>query len=51
MDIDSIIDSLKIRQQNDTSTLEAIVDVVIAESPNQLAEYKSGKVNLFGFFV
>jgi len=45
------VDSLALRQSNDLGALEAIADAVIAESPNQLAEYKSGKVNLFGFFV
>jgi aspartyl-tRNA(Asn)/glutamyl-tRNA(Gln) amidotransferase subunit B len=48
---DEWTDSLSLRQKNDTWALEAIVDIVIAESPNQLAEYKSGKINLFGFFV
>lgn len=48
---DAWVDSLSLRQKNDLGALEAIVDAVIAESPNQLAEYKSGKVNLFGFFV
>lgn len=48
---DEWTDSLSLRQKNDTAVLELIVDTVIAESPNQLAEYKSGKINLFGFFV
>ncbi len=51
LDINFNIDYLEIRQKNDLSALEAIVDLVIAESPGQLAEYKAGKVNLFGFFV
>ncbi len=45
------VDSLSLRQTNDTAALEAIADAVIAESQTQLAEYHSGKVNLFGFFV
>lgn len=48
---DTWVDSLSLRQTNDTAALEAIADVVIAESQTQLAEYQSGKVNLFGFFV
>ena len=48
---DAWIDSLSLRQTNDTAALEAIADAVIVESQAQLAEYQSGKVNLFGFFV
>ncbi|MBC7498752.1 Asp-tRNA(Asn)/Glu-tRNA(Gln) amidotransferase subunit GatB [Candidatus Gracilibacteria bacterium] len=48
---DEWVDSLSLRQTNDTGALEAIADAVIAESQTQLAEYKNGKVNLFGFFV
>ena len=48
---DEWIDTLSLRQKNDLGVLEAIVDAVLAESPNQLAEYQSGKINLFGFFV
>ncbi len=31
--------------------MEAIVDAVLAANPSQMAEYQSGKVNLFGYFV
>lgn len=48
---DTWVDSLSLRQKNDTGALEAIVDTVLAESTSQVAEYKSGKTNLFGFFV
>jgi aspartyl-tRNA(Asn)/glutamyl-tRNA(Gln) amidotransferase subunit B len=48
---DAWVDSLLLRQTNDTAALEAIADIVIAESQVQLAEYKNWKVNLFGFFV
>jgi len=33
------------------SAMEAIVDKVLAESASQIAEYQSGKVNIFGYFV
>jgi aspartyl-tRNA(Asn)/glutamyl-tRNA(Gln) amidotransferase subunit B len=36
---------------NDTGAMEAIVDNVLATNASQVEEYKSGKVNLFGFFV
>ncbi len=45
------VEKLGLRQSNDTWALEAIVDQVLIESPAQVTEYKSGKVNLFGFFV
>ncbi len=48
---DEIIDRLGLRQKNDTEALEKIVDQVLADSPAQIADYKSGKVNIFGFFV
>jgi aspartyl-tRNA(Asn)/glutamyl-tRNA(Gln) amidotransferase subunit B len=44
-------EKLGLRQSNDTSALEAIVDQVLAESTTQVAEYRSGKETLFGFFV
>lgn len=49
--VDEIIDLLKVRQQNNTTALEAIVDKVLSESAAQVVEYQSGKINLFGFFV
>lgn len=48
---DEWVDSLNLRQKNDTAALEAIVDKVLSESATQIADYKSGKTNLFGFFV
>jgi aspartyl-tRNA(Asn)/glutamyl-tRNA(Gln) amidotransferase subunit B len=40
-----------VKQSNDTSTLEVIVDQVLLANANQVAEYKAGKETLFGFFV
>ena len=45
------VEKLWLKQSNDTTALEAIVDRVLAESASQVAEYRSGKTNLFGFFV
>ena len=39
------------RQVSDTSVLEAAVVEVIASSPKQLAQFRSGKVSLKGYFV
>lgn len=38
-------------QVSDTSTLEPIIDKIIADNADSVAEYKSGKDKLFGFFV
>ncbi len=46
-----IIEELDIKQITDTSTIEAVVDDVIAANPSQVAEYQSGKDKLLGFFV
>jgi len=48
---DEIVDRLKLRQTNDTGALDAIAKQVVESNPAQVAEYKAGKVNLFGFFV
>lgn len=46
-----IADKFGMKQVTDTDAIEKIVDQVIAENPNQVAEYKNGKVGLLGFFV
>ena len=38
-------------QITDDSAIEAMIDEVIANSPNQLEQYRSGKDKLFGYFV
>ena len=38
-------------QVSDKSTLEPIIDEIIAANPSFVEEYKSGKDKLFGFFV
>lgn len=47
----TIVDAKNLRQTNDTGALEAIAQKVLADNPGQVAEYKAGKENLFGFFV
>jgi aspartyl-tRNA(Asn)/glutamyl-tRNA(Gln) amidotransferase subunit B len=47
----SIIDARGLRQVTDTGAIDAAVDAVLAANPDKLAEYKSGKEKLFGFFV
>jgi len=48
---DSVIESKGLRQITDTSAIERAIDEVMAKNPGQLAEYRSGKDKLFGFFV
>jgi len=48
---DSIIESKGLKQVTDSAVIEKIVDEVIANNPGQLAQYRSGKDKLFGFFV
>ena len=40
-----------LRQITDTSAIEKAIDEVMARNPGQLADYRSGKDKLFGFFV
>ncbi|HEX3848526.1 MAG TPA: Asp-tRNA(Asn)/Glu-tRNA(Gln) amidotransferase subunit GatB [Steroidobacteraceae bacterium] len=48
---DAVIESKGLKQITDSSAIEGVIDTVIAANPKQLAEYRSGKDKLFGFFV
>ena len=50
-DSEKIVEEKGLKQVTDTGAIEAIVDKVIAESPDNVAAYKAGKVNLIGWFV
>ena len=50
-DADAIIEAKGLRQITDTSAIEKTIDEVMAANPRQLADYRSGKDKLFGFFV
>jgi aspartyl-tRNA(Asn)/glutamyl-tRNA(Gln) amidotransferase subunit B len=47
----AIVDRQGLRQVTDTGAIDAAVDAVLAGNPDKLAEFKSGKEKLFGFFV
>jgi len=49
--IDKIIDEKGLKQVSDSGAIEKIVDEIIAANPSQVAEYRSGKEKVFGFFV
>jgi len=50
-DADAIIEAKGLKQVSDTGAIEKIVDEIIAANPSQVAEYRSGKDKVFGFFV
>ena len=47
----AIVDEKGLRQVTDTSAIDAAVAKIVAANPDKVAEYKSGKDKLFGFFV
>ncbi len=48
---DAIIEARGLRQITDTGAIEQEIAKVMAANPGQLADYRSGKDKLFGFFV
>jgi aspartyl-tRNA(Asn)/glutamyl-tRNA(Gln) amidotransferase subunit B len=47
----SIVDAKGLRQVTDTTAIDAAVDKIIAANQDKVAEFRSGKDKLFGFFV
>jgi aspartyl-tRNA(Asn)/glutamyl-tRNA(Gln) amidotransferase subunit B len=47
----TIVAEKGLRQVTDTSAIDAAVDQVLAANPDKVAEYRSGREKLFGFFV
>jgi len=50
-DADAIIESKGLKQITDSGAIEKIIDEIIANNPQQVAQYQSGKDKVFGFFV
>jgi aspartyl-tRNA(Asn)/glutamyl-tRNA(Gln) amidotransferase subunit B len=48
---DAIIERRGFKQLTDDGAIAALVDEVIAASPEQVEQYRSGKDKVFGFFV
>ncbi len=46
-----IVEEKGLKQVTDSGAIEALVDSVLAQNAENLALYKAGKTNLFGFFV
>ncbi|GAB6068599.1 Asp-tRNA(Asn)/Glu-tRNA(Gln) amidotransferase subunit GatB [Methylothermus subterraneus] len=50
-DADTLIAEQGLRQITDPKAIEQIIDQVLAQNPEQVAQYRAGKEKLFGFFV
>ena len=48
---DDIIEAKGLKQVSDSGAIEALVNEIIATNADKVAEYRSGKDKLFGFFV
>jgi glutaminyl-tRNA synthetase len=47
----NIVETQGLKQISDPATLQPLVDDAIAKNPDNVAKYKAGNTNLFGFFV
>jgi len=50
-EVDAIIESKGLRQITDSGALDPLIDAIIAANPEQVAQYRSGKDKVLGFFV
>jgi aspartyl-tRNA(Asn)/glutamyl-tRNA(Gln) amidotransferase subunit B len=50
-DPDQVIEEKGFKQVSDTGAIEAMIDAVLADNADKVAEYRGGKDKLFGFFV
>ena len=50
-DPEILVEEKGLKQKSDPKELENLIDGVIKDNPDKVAEYKSGKIKLFGFFV
>ena len=48
---DAVIEARGLKQITDAGAIGRVIDEIIAANPKQLADYRSGKDKLFGFFV
>ena len=49
--VDEVIEKLGLKQVSDDGALYAIIDEILNANQDKVAEYKSGKDKMFGFFV
>ncbi len=50
-EVDAIIEARGLKQVSDTGELQQIVARVVAENPEQVAQFRAGKEKVMGFFV
>jgi aspartyl-tRNA(Asn)/glutamyl-tRNA(Gln) amidotransferase subunit B len=50
-DVDQIIEKQGLKQVTDSGAIEQLIDKILADNPEHVAEYRGGKDKLFGFFV
>ena len=50
-DADTVIEARGLKQITDSGAIEKAIDEIMAKNPGQLADFRSGKDKLFGFFV
>lgn len=50
-DADTIIEKRGLKPITDSGAIEQLIDEIVAKNPKQVADYRSGKDKLFGFFV
>jgi len=50
-DAAAIVEEKGLKQVTDTGAIEAVIDTILAANTDKVAEYRSGKDKLFGFFV
>jgi aspartyl-tRNA(Asn)/glutamyl-tRNA(Gln) amidotransferase subunit B len=47
----SIVESKGLVQVTDVSTIQPLIEKIVADNPSQVAEYRAGKKKVLGFFV
>lgn len=50
-EVDEIIKTKNLSQETDTTVIEQWIHEVVDKNPDQVAQYRSGKDKIFGFFV
>jgi aspartyl-tRNA(Asn)/glutamyl-tRNA(Gln) amidotransferase subunit B len=50
-DADVVIEARGLKQITDSGAIGAVIDAIMVANPKQLADFRSGKDKLFGFFV
>ncbi len=50
-DVPTLVERLGLKQLNDLRSIEPLIEQLIAANPKQVAEYRSGKEKVLGFFV